>query len=1268
VYTLVAGSGDADNSSFNIDGTSLRSSNVLDYENKNSFSVRIRVTDNTSLTYEEAFTITVNDLPNHVITFNNNLGSGSMSTLSIEQGASANLTSNSFTKTGNSFASWNTTPSGTGSSFTDASSYTMGSGDLTLYAQWTVNAYTITFNTNTGDGGSMSTQDINYGASANLTSNGFTKTGYTFASWNTQADGLGTDISDAASYTMSSASNVTLYAKWTVNAYTITFNTNTGDGGSMSTQDINYGASANLTSNGFTKTGYIFASWNTQADGLGTDISDGASYTMSSASNVTLYAKWTPNPHTITFNADGGSGANTNQAIEYNVSENLDSNPFTKTGYSFAGWATTSGGSVAYAEGASYTGTSDATLYAQWTVNAYTITFNTNTGDGGSMSTQDINYGASANLTSNGFTKTGYTFSSWNTQADGLGTDISDAASYTMSSASNVTLYAKWTVNAYTITFNTNTGDGGSMSTQNINYGASANLTSNGFTKTGYTFASWNTQADGLGTDISDGSSYTMSSASDLTLYAKWTVNAYTITFNTNTGDGGSMSTQDINYGASANLTSNGFTKTGYTFASWNTQADGAGTDISDAASYTMSSASNVTLYAKWTVNAYTITFITNTGDGGSMSTQDINYGASANLTSNGFTKTGYTFASWNTQADGLGTDISDGSSYTISSASDLTLYAKWTVNAYTITFNTNTGDGGSMSTQDINYGASANLTSNGFTKTGYTFASWNTQADGLGTDISDAASYTMSSASNVTLYAKWTVNAYTITFSYKWRRWWIDVNTGHINYGASANLTSNGFTKTGYTFASWNTQADGAGADISDAASYTMSSASNVTLYAKWTVNAYTITFSSNGGDGGSMSTQDINYGASANLTSNGFTRSGGYLFASWNSQADGLGTDYIDGVSYTMSSASNLTLHAKWVTNASVSNGTGNWNDASTWINGVVPVIGQEVTINHDIIVNGTTNALGSLTVNSGKTLTMGSYTLTNSGLTNIDGTLIIPSSSIVDCNGDFDATGGEIDFTGSGSLQLSGTVTSLGILDATDGTVKYDGGVQNVLADDYYNLVIDQTGNKTALGDVNIVNDMTISNSSTYLTGSNETSVSGATAVSATLEIGNGIYHSEGGFSATGNINFSSNGILRFKDVSPTSLGTLDNTNGKVIYKQNATNVLADDYYTLRIIDAGAERNAQGNITVAGNFLIGNSSEFNLGSNNLTLTGDADINGALDFDNGGVFELDGEFDASGGVVKFTGAGGTLNLGGTLTSLGTFTESTGKISFRRI
>ena len=207
------------------------------------------------------------------------------------------------------------------------------------------------------------------------------------------------------------------------------------------------------------------------------------------------------------------------------------------------------------------------------------------------------------------------------------------------------------------------------------------------------------------------------------------------------------------------------------------------------------------------------------------------------------------------------------------------------------------------------------------------------------------------------------------------------------------------------------------------------------------------------------------------------------------------------------------------------------------------------------------------------------MGSVTLTNSGNTDIDGTLIIPNSAVVDCNSNFDANGGEINFTGSGILQLSGTVTSLGILDASAGTVKYDGGAQNVLADDYYNLVIDQSGNKTALGDVNIANDMTISNLSTYLTGSNQTSVIGATTVSATLEIGNGVYHSEGGFSATGNINFTSNGILRFKNISPTSLGTLDNTNGKVIYKQNATNVLADDYYTLRIIDGGAERNAQG-----------------------------------------------------------------------------------------
>ncbi|MDA8670405.1 hypothetical protein N9L60_05555, partial [Flavobacteriales bacterium] len=230
-------------------------------------------------------------------------------------------------------------------------------------------------------------------------------------------------------------------------------------------------------------------------------------------------------------------------------------------------------------------------------------------------------------------------------------------------------------------------------------------------------------------------------------------------------------------------------------------------------------------------------------------------------------------------------------------------------------------------------------------------------------------------------------------------------------------------------------------------------------------------------------------------------------------------------------------------------------------------------------------------------------------------------------------------------------------------------YDGGAQNVLADDYYNLVIDQSGNKTAQGAVNVANDMTISNSATYLTANYTTTVTGATSVGAILEVNSssGIFHAGGGFSASGNINFSQNGILRFITVSPTSLGTLDNTEGRVIYKNGATNVLADDYHNLQVVDGGTARTAQGDINVSGDFIIGSSSELNLGNNTITITGDADINGILDFDNAGVFDANDQFDATGGTVQFTGVGGSLKLGGaTVTSLGnTLTEGTGTIEY---
>ncbi len=309
-------------------------------------------------------------------------------------------------------------------------------------AAWSY-AIGVTYDGNGNTGGTVPISQLaTLGSSVTLATNTGTlvKTGYTFAGWNTLANGTGTSYASGASITFNAS--LPLYARWTLNNYTVTFNANGGTG-TMSNQTIAYLASANLTTNAFTRTGYTFAGWATTSGGT-VAYANSASYTMSAAANVTLYAQWTLNNYTVKFDSNGGTGTMSNQTIAYLASANLTTNAFTRTGYTFAGWATTGAGAVAYANGASYTMTAptNVTLYAKWSLNNYTVTFNANGGTG-TMSNQTIAYLASANLTTNAFTRTGYTFAGWATTSGGT-VAYANNASYTMSAAANVTLYAKW--------------------------------------------------------------------------------------------------------------------------------------------------------------------------------------------------------------------------------------------------------------------------------------------------------------------------------------------------------------------------------------------------------------------------------------------------------------------------------------------------------------------------------------------------------------------------------------------------------------------------------------------------------------------------------------------------------------------------------------------------------------------------------------------------------------------------------------------------------
>ena len=276
-----------------------------------------------------------------------------------------------------------------------------------------------------------------------------------------------------------------------------------------------------------------FGGWNTQPDGKGTTYQPNQQFQMGS-SNITLYAVWNPT-YTVTYNANGATGAvpmDPNQYQQGQMVTVLGPGSLSSGGETFAGWNTQSDGKGApYQPGQQFPmGPSNITLYAIWTVNTtYTVFYNGNNNTGGSPPSDPTNYQQGQTVTVPGntgnLTKTGYSFTGWNTAPDGSGATYAQGQTFTMG-ASNVTLYALWTSTAtYTVTYNGNGNTGGTVPVDSTNYLQGQTVTVQGNTgnlvKTGYVFAGWNTQSDGNGTTFWQGQTFTMG-ANNVTLYARW--------------------------------------------------------------------------------------------------------------------------------------------------------------------------------------------------------------------------------------------------------------------------------------------------------------------------------------------------------------------------------------------------------------------------------------------------------------------------------------------------------------------------------------------------------------------------------------------------------------------------------------------------------------------------------------------------------------------------------------------------------------------------
>jgi uncharacterized repeat protein (TIGR02543 family) len=738
------------------------------------------------------------------ITFDVDNGDVEAQTLQTSLGGSigADMPANP-TKTNYAFGGWYTAKNGGGSAFTADTSITSG---LTMFAKW-INLYIVTFDADGGNPKAQTRTVIHDGTlGTNTPPTEPTKTNYAFGGWYTEKNGGGSAFTADTSIT----SGLTVFAKW-INVYTVTFD---ADGGSPATQTrtvIDGGTlGTNTPPTELTKTNYTFGGWYTAKNGGGSVFTADTIIT----SNLTVYAKWTIVQYTVTFDLQGGdiNGSTGQQTCMANsgapLGVNMPPTEPTKTNYAFGGWYTASGG-----DGSAFTAgtiiTSGLTVYAKW-IDLYTVTFDA---DGGSPATQTrtvIDGRTLGTDTPTEPTKPNYAFGGWYTASGGGGSAFTADTIIT----SDLTVYTKW-IDIYTVTFN---ADGGSPATQTrtvIDGGMLGTNTPTEPTKTNYAFGGWYTANGGGGSAFTAGTSITR----NLTVYAKW-INVYTVTFD---ADGGSPATQTrtvIDGGTLGTNTPANPTRTNYAFGGWYTAQNGGGSAFTAGTSITR----NLTVYAKW-INVYTVTLDAGGGSPATQTWTEIDGGTlGANMPANP-TRTNYAFGGWYTAQNGGGSAFTAGTSIT----RNLTVYAKW-IDVYPVTLN---ADGGSPAIQTwtvIDGGTlGTNMPANP-TRTNYAFGGWYTAQNGGGSAFTADTSIT----SGLTVYAKWTIIQYTVTFDLQGGG--INGATGQqtytMNSGTSFGVTMPANpTRTNYNFDGWYTASNGGGNAFTADTIIT----GNMTIYAEW-------------------------------------------------------------------------------------------------------------------------------------------------------------------------------------------------------------------------------------------------------------------------------------------------------------------------------------------------------------------------------------------------------------------------------------------------
>ena len=588
----------------------------------------------------------------------------------------------------------------------------------------------------------------------------------------------------------------------------------------------------------------------------------------SSASNVNIVLRFNyKRVYHITYDANTGTNAPSEQLKYEDVNLTLTSDEPTKTGYVFLGWNESSSANTSqYAPGDTYTLNSDKVLYAVWRGGTHTVVFDYSTNGGTSVTESSAQVLTGENVAFPTATRSGYTFEGWSRTANSH--EVLNSLTISGSDPATITLYAIFS-KTLTGTFKYYNDQTSTVTTKMYNNETDADINAPSAlgTPNNYTFNGWSTSnVANPNSKVNAGASITLSA--DATYYASYnyTVSATYVYYDTSSYTSiVNTATAHMNYvGTNAGATPavpNVGTPSGWTNRGWTTGTSSDSTvvvpgDITANATYYYTYSKNVRVQKcvynnSCSYTAYTPAYLSSYNNG-TVKTASINLGTTDNVSVNSTTGT---FRGWSTSnTANANIDVAKNAAAELSS--DGTYYASYsyTVTAtkyvYNNTSSTATGTAymnyiGSKENASINLGTVSNTS---FTESGTTYTltarGWST---GDTADANLLASNTVNINTNTPYYASYSYSV-TVTWganSGSTPSKVTENGTAYMNYtgtkiGALIAMPA-ATTRNYYDFSGWNTNTAGTGTNYNASTSYRFGI--NTGLYAKWTGKSYTIT-----------------------------------------------------------------------------------------------------------------------------------------------------------------------------------------------------------------------------------------------------------------------------------------------------------------------------------------------------------------------------------------------------------------------------------------